>query len=770
MSAPQPLDWQALFGMADQLEFAGGLAMVNSMSEAEALVWYNQHGIAAYPASPTGKKLALPPGYHFHDLGPLSGDDLARHAGQFVQEPGLRVAIVCGKASGLLGMDADDLDQWKRLAEELGIEWDDPGTAWQTTGREGGGLHLLWRRDGIDEALLAKNGRWSAELLNIEIKANHMLMAAPSVHENGVRYQWQTGLSSPARFPGAALLDGRRDTDKRMQVTVRNLVALTTVGDREQVEAANPADFRDTLCSRLGTGSLTGVFQRDNKLIVVPRFGESGYVPVKDSDEHPEKNPPAQVRILTEKMLQGFVASRWWTYVQKGNDKTGFEKVHVLPPLAACGAALPDPSAWTDVPPLAGVTHIPLLRPDGTLLSQPGYDEATSLLYLPLPGQAVPAVPDKPTADQARQARDFLRGIVREFGWVSDADRANYLGAMIMPALRLAVPPPWPPLAINAHERGSGKTYLSELLRLLYEGVMYAAPEGNEDELRKLITTILAGTTGVVVVFDNAMEAVRSRHLASLFTNPDGSWRDRLLGGNESPGLSNDRLWVFNGNNLSMGGDLPRRVLWASIDPGEPQPWLRTDFKIGNLPVWVREHRHQILSCILCLGRYWAQAGMPAGSAARSDSFERYAASASGVLETCGLAEPGQFWSAQTSQAAEDEEDGGWADFLAAVWSVWGGSQWNARGLIAAVQDWNNAGQVIRAALPGGLSSDLSTGRKDAADVARSLGWWCRNHEGQWTSGRLRVKGQGQAKKHAKLWAVEHRPSPTVVSEHVQES
>jgi hypothetical protein len=175
-----------------------------------------------------------------------------------------------------------------------------------------------------------------------------------------------------------------------------------------------------------------------------------------------------------------------------------------------------------------------------------------------------------------------------------------------MPSLRLAVPPPWPPLGINAHERGSGKTYLSDSIRILYEGVMYVAPEGEEEELRKLITTVLAATTGVVVVFDNAMKAVRSRHFASLFTNPDGTWRDRLLSTNESPGLPNDRLWIFNGNNLRMAGDLPRRVLWASIDPGEPQPWLRTGFEIGNLLGYIKANRAGILSCILVLGRYWA--------------------------------------------------------------------------------------------------------------------------------------------------------------------
>jgi hypothetical protein len=152
---------------------------------------------------------------------------------------------------------------------------------------------------------------------------------------------------------------------------------------------------------------------------------------------------------------------------------------------------------------------------------------------------------------------------------------------------------------------------------------------------------------------------------------------------------------------------------------------------------------------------------MPAGSAVRSDTFELYAAAASGLLEVCGLAQPGEFWSEQTSQAADDDEDDdGWAGFLAAVWAVRREQAWDVGTLIAACRDWDNqGGQHIRAALPGGLASDLSSGRREPGDVAKSLGWWLRNHEGQWTAGRLVVRCVGGGKGgHPKKWAVRHRP------------
>ncbi len=768
------VDWDELWRLADkdamlygpdwvdqqaaaQLD---GLASVNRMTTADAIAWYNRHDIAAYIAHPTFKHLhMLPKGYHFDDLGVLGEQQLARVAEICALQPGLRVAIILGKASGLCAIDVDDLDAWARLRAELGIG-DEPVTAWQTTGREGGGLHLLFRRGSVDESLL-KQGQLCP---GVELKTKGLIIAAPSMHGSGRTYQWQPGPGEPAEI-SAGLLGARQENEQQIRAEVKALERVVSVAGREQMEAGNPADFADLLCLKTGTGSLTGVYQRDNKLVMVPRFGEEGYTPVADSDEHPEKNPPAQVRALNPNLLQGFVQSRAWTYklvvAGKHNGEPVFEPVHILPPMASCSAVIhSDPSSWKSAPPLAGVTHIPLLRPDGSLLAEPGYDEPTSLLYLPLPGQDVPRVPDRPSAADVEVAKNVLWNLFSEFEWASPGDFLNYLAALIVPSLRLAVPPPWPPLIINAHDRGSGKTLLSEVIRLLYGGVTYPAPEGDEQELRKLITTVLLSTTGGVVVMDNAMRAVRSKNLASLFTDPSGMWHDRILGGNESPGLPNDRLWVFNGNNIRLGGDLPRRALWSTIDPHVPQPWLRTGFRISDLAGHVGANRAQILAAILTLGRYWALAGKPAGSTARGDTFAPFAARLSGLLEITGLAKPEDFWAEETNRAADGADDEDWAGFLVAIYKAWGPVQWTAGGLVKACTDHSRdqSAEAVREALPGDLLGEVSANRPDAG-IARSLGWWLRNHEGQWTSARLAVLCKGGGKNgHPKVWAVEYRP------------
>jgi hypothetical protein len=729
----------------------GDLQEVNGLSVADALVWYTRHVYVVRLASPDIKMLAIPRGYAFDELEVLSEEQLAADYQRCLQNPRLRLALILGQASGLLALDIDDLAQWQEFLAEHGDLL--PPTAMQVTGREGGGLHLLYRRGDVDPALL-KQTRWPG-FRAIELKTRAPLMAAPSLHDSGRLYQWQPGPGSPA-LVSTDLLVGFAEGARQDRAKMREIVQGVTRGDRPALEASNAADFTDMLCKMLGGGHFTGCYQRDDKLVIVPRFGEHGYVLAKGAEDDPRKNSPAQIRPLTDKMLQGWAASRCWPYkLVKNRDTEEWEKVHVLPPLAACSAAIcADPARWENVPVLSGVVHIPLLRRDGSLLAEPGYDEATGLLYLPLPGQPPVTVPGQPSLADAQAAAARIGMLYGQFGWVSKGDYLNFLAAVLVPPLRLLLPPPWPLWAVNAHERGSGKTLLCETVRILHGGILYAAPGDNSDETRKMITTILGSTTGSAVVLDNAEKVLRSRHFAALVTDPSGMWHDRKLSTNESPGLPNDRAWLLNGNNIALGGDLPRRALWATIDPGVPEPWLRPagGFTIPDLAGLVTASRVQILADILVLGRYWVLAGRPPGSTARGDSYAAFAAGMSGLMEACGLAAPGEFWAEATNKAADGADDDDWAGFLAAAWQEWGGHQWTAGQLLA------HASEALRAALPGDLAGRLARG-DETASVAKSLGWWLRNHEGRWTSGKHVVRQAGGGTQgHPKLWRLEHRP------------
>ena len=60
------------------------------------------------------------------------------------------------------------------------------------------------------------------------------------------------------------------------------------------------------------------------------------------------------------------------------NGSTETYEEEVTPPTAVLTAALA-PKEWPDLRPLLGIVGAPVLRPDGTLLQQPGYDPATCL-------------------------------------------------------------------------------------------------------------------------------------------------------------------------------------------------------------------------------------------------------------------------------------------------------------------------------------------------------------------------------------------------------
>ena len=69
--------------------------------------------------------------------------------------------------------------------------------------------------------------------------------------------------------------------------------------------------------------------------------------------------------------------------------------------------------SWEGVRFLEGVTEVPILRADGTVLEVPGYDRRSGLLYLP--EILYPKVPDAPTRDDAAAAAKRMLDVVADF-------------------------------------------------------------------------------------------------------------------------------------------------------------------------------------------------------------------------------------------------------------------------------------------------------------------------------------------------------------------
>ena len=340
---------------------------------------------------------------------------------------------------------------------------------------------------------------------------------------------------------------------------------------------------------------------------------------------------------------------------------------------------------WPGMPVLRGVAHAPVLREDGGLIQEPGYDRQTGL-YLHLTTRIKP-VPGTPTRADIAAAKGLLLDLLlADFSWAGGSDRANYLAALFTPVLRpLTGLSPF--FVVTAPERGSGKTLLSADIPKAVHGASVQAYPAENAEMKKVITSVLRGdNTQPVVVFDNvaATAKVDSAALATVLTAPE--WSDRILGSSKVVEYPNDRLWICNGTNVRLGGDIPPRSVVVELNYARPRPDLRTGFavqfataaeRLGKLPEdvtdseaeqygqhldeWLAGHQGDVLHALLVLARAWVVAGMPKSDHAfRGGVFTRWAQVCGGLLDFHEI--PG--FLASRDQVTDTDADI-WSPFLA---------------------------------------------------------------------------------------------------------
>lgn len=515
-----------------------------------------------------------------------------------------------------------------------------------------------------------------------------------------------------------------------------------------ELDVTNTMLAADWLRDEAGRGKLAGLFKRLDAVVHTPREGDEGYVPLTEgADDH---DGPAQVRAVTDSNLASRISYTYGVYreVKRGDD---MEKIPALFPRSAARTALDVPDMLPNLRPLRGVIHSPVFRADGSLLEQPGYDDTTGLLHLPEPGLIVPAVADVPDRDQVAAAGRLLLEMIDGFPFVSPHHRANYLGCLLTPLLRAMCPPPYKLHAIEAHQPGSGKTLLANLARWIHGGVFRAEVPEDDTELRKQVTSILSVTTGPVIVLDNLSGALKSSVLAGLLTS--AQWDDRPLGTTAWTRCVNDRLWTITGNNLAIGGDLPRRTIRTAIDPGQPNPELRTGFAIEDLEAWVKDHRGQLLHALLTMVRGWVAGGMPMAAPRASDGYARWVRTIDGILRHAEI--DGEFDHRSTQiQAGTDDDD--WGDFLHAIHVHLKSDSWTVKELLGKFSNGNliDTGGIPLDALPGDLSDRAGRHGNGIMGLAKSLGKWLGNREGRWAGG-LTVRSAGFRSDKTKLWQIQ---------------
>jgi hypothetical protein len=287
------------------------------------------------------------------------------------------------------------------------------------------------------------------------------------------------------------------------------------------------------------------------------------------------------------------------------------------------------------LPVLTGTINCPTLRPDGSVLDQPGYDAATGVLYQPPKGVTFSPVIDRPSKDQAKKALDFLLDLISTFPFVAEADRAVAISAIVTSTVRRSLLTA-PLHGFDAPVAGTGKSKLIDIASVICDGreaAVVSAGRGEEEAEKRLGAALLAGDS--IIAIDNIERPLSGELICSALTQRQV--KIRILGQSTQPEVPCNCSIFANGNNLTFEGDLVRRSLLSSLDAGVERPELRV---FDRNPIeMIRADRDSYVNAALTILRAFHVAGRPE-QVNPLGSFEDWSGWVQGALIWLGMDDP----------------------------------------------------------------------------------------------------------------------------------
>ena len=410
-----------------------------------------------------------------------------------------------------------------------------------------------------------------------------------------------------------------------------------------------------------------------------------------------------------------------WSY----GDSDGSPDNGVL--LAALGAG-----RWPGVPRITGLLHQPTIDlQTGEIISGSGYIPA-------LEREAVYNAADYP-AYSGDDAMGELRGLLKGFPFVDSRAEAATIAAILTAAIRPSLPTA-PGFMVSAADRGSGKSFLCELVGAFggVDGVQ-TWPKRPEEQSKVLFSVLLAGRPGVV--FDNLTSDLKSDTLCQITTSPLSS--DRELGASKVTAVSTACLWLFNGINVKPAGDLVRRVLTIELDARCERPWERSFTTDPVQEVRQNLGRWKMLA-LQVLSDFLTSTTRPQLSP--FGSFSTWSEIVRGAIVANGLTDPLEALAANHDDADEEHNQ---LDRLLWFWKEdFFGEALMLRELVKAVQ---NAKDDTPA---GGIKVLLEEIAGERGEInLRTLGAWFKKHRGKTIDGR-RLVIAGESRLGA-VWGVQ---------------
>jgi hypothetical protein len=437
--------------------------------------------------------------------------------------------------------------------------------------------------------------------------------------------------------------------------------------------------------------------------------------------------------------LEPFGRDQWFAHIAKHTDfvrmAKGIERL-VDPPSAV--ARIVPVLTLPELPRLDGIVHTPYLTSDGGLVTMDGYDPATRL-YLATNGFGLPLIPQHPTEEQLREGVELLQEWLADFPFKDQASKAIPIAFLLTLTGRGAFFDLSPLFVNDASTPGSGKGLLIHTCSVIATGsppYLQQLPSDEAEQRKKISSVVLEGNNPIV--WDET-HVIKGHALALLLTAE--YYTDRLLGVNKMLRIRNTYTQVASGNNVQVWGDLKRRVVVSRLEPDDPHPEHRSDFKHPDLKGWVAENRPELLAAPFTMWRYWLDHGKPQAEVTMG-SFERWAANVGGCLECAGIE---GFLSNTAEWLVEGNPDDDWEPHLVELVQRFG---LNRDFTVKQVARYLEHGFIE--SLPHYNTSDPNLGRAIGNAYRAVRGRW-------WGDLRLLASLTNNARNGAKSWRVVDR-------------
>lgn len=467
-------------------------------------------------------------------------------------------------------------------------------------------------------------------------------------------------------------------------------------------------------------------------------FRRGGYLVRVDRDE---RGRP-EIRQVNEHALRG-ILDRVAVWVSMSKDKDGNWMQHPeIPPMPVVRDVLNLLGPSFPAPPLVGITHCPVLHPDGTIHATEGYDSYSRFYFAPEAGFVLGEVSEDPTSEEVQTAKAVLAEVFIDFPFVDEASRWNAVGEMVTVIVRPMIPGPCPCWLVDKPQAGSGASLMQGAVYTAATGVEFSAtiaPKSGEEWEKRIFSILSSGCP--IHVWDNLEGNFKSDALASVLTAPE--WKGRILGRSEEMTLPARTVWMANGNNVQIGGDIGRRIFLSRIDPQMALPWQREGFRHPNLYQWILQNRGTIVAAVLTLARVWIRAGCPRPkNVPPVGGFEGWRDVVGGIMETVEI--PEFMSNALTTYLDADVELKQWEGFVTTLHEVFESRPWTVADLRLRLKreadEESTYPTMILDTLPDPLAEAFADTRRS---FARVCGRALAGQEGRrWPCGLMLKKGQ----------------------------